>query len=293
VIALAASIVLALYVIIPGLLFRSISQLFVPLRIVSGSRTEEATRAVLTSVLPFFVALLVVWYVPFANQFPFHASYPELRASDYKLVASCLYSEQEFTRSGQAFWAALNRTWHRQFLFLFWYYLLTVATGLCLAYLAGSYGRLKTNRFYSWFADKFLFPRISEWHPLLTPFIFADKQTAVRADILTTTDNLYRGTVSEHFIDSSGKLTGLILTDALRFDRRGYIQAANIDNPPKPDDFWREIPGAKLYMFADKIVNLNLNYESAEPSMEVLLRFLAKHLDKSVQISYVKREKSG
>lgn len=291
-IALAASIVLALYVIIPGLLFRSISQLFVPLRIVSGSRTEEATRAVLTSVLPFLIALLVVWYVPFANQFPSHASYPELRASDYKLVASCLYSEQEFTHSGQAFWAALNRTWHRQSLFLFWYYSLTVATALCLAFLAGSYGQLESNRLYSWFADKFLFPRISEWHPLLTPFIFADKRTVVRADILTTTDNLYRGTVSAHFIDSSGKLTGLILTDALRFDRRGFVHDSDAGDRPQPSDYWREIPGAKLYLFADKIVNLNLNYESPEPSKEVLLRFLAKHLDKSVQISYVRREKS-
>ena len=285
-IALAASIVLALYIIIPGLLSRTIYQFFIPLRIASGTTTEEATRAVATAALPFLVALLMVWYVPGVDRFPLRADHPELRSADYKLVASCLYSEQKFDAAGQMFWDSFNRTWHRQGLFLFWYYLLTGMTALGLGYLAGAYGRLKSNPFYRWFSDKLLFPRISEWHPLLTPFIFEDKTTVVSADVLTTADTLYRGTISEHFIDGDGKLTGLILTQASRFDRRTYLSDIDASRAPDPNGYWKEIPGAKLYFFAAQIVNLNLSYVSPEPSAQVLERFLAKRLDKSVRISY-------
>jgi hypothetical protein len=34
------------------------------------------------------------------------------------------------------------------------------------------------------------------------------------------------------------------------------------------------VPGAKLYLFADKIVNLNLSYESAESLPDALAKFL-------------------
>ena len=292
-IALAASVVLALYLIVPGLLSRTIYQFFIPLRAVSGTTTEEATRAVAMSALPFVLALLLVWCVPGPDRFPLRADHPELRNADYKLVASCIYSEQKFDAAGQAFWDSFNRTWHRQGLFLFWYYLLTGFTALGLGYLAGAYGSLKSDPFYRWFADKLLFPRISEWHPLLTPFVFEDKTTVVHADVLTTADTLYRGIVSEHFIDNNGKLTGLILTDASRFDRRTYIADIEANRAPDPNGYWKEIPGTKLYVVADQMVNLNLSYVSPQPSAQVLERFLAKRLEKSVRISYTSPVKSS
>lgn len=285
-IALAASLVLALYVVVPGLLFRSIYRLFIPLRIVSGNTTEEATRAVMTNVIPLTLALLIVWYVPWLDNFPVHADLPELRAQDYKLVASCIYSEQQCNAAGQNFWAALNRTWRRQTVFLFWFYLLTAGTGFGIGYLAGGYGRFRSNRFYRWFADKLLFSRISEWHPLLTAFVFADKNTVVRANVLTVTDNLYRGVVSEHFVDSDGKLTGLILTEALRFDRRSFLQDKDAKLSPETEAYWHSVPGAKLYVFADKIVDLNLNYESPEPSLEMVEKYIERWLERPVQVEY-------
>ena len=290
-IALAASIILALYVIIPGLLSRFIYRLFIPLRVLAAGKTEEATRAVATAIVPFLLALFVVWYAPGLNCIPVHAAYPEFKAHDYKLVASCLYSETIFTQNADAFWLALDRTIPRQSLFLFWYYLLTVLMTIGLGYLSASYGKLGSNRYYRWFANKFLFPRISEWHPLFTAFVFADKQTVVRADILTTTDNLYRGTISEHFIDSTGKLTGLILTEAKRFDRRTYLRDWDEDRQRKTDEYWRGIPGAKMYMFADKIANLNLNYESAEPPEDALLKFLRERLNRAVKIEFSSKRK--
>lgn len=292
-IALAASLVLALYIVIPGLLFRSLYRLFIPLRIVVGTTTEQATRAVITTIFPFVLALLLTWYVPILDNIPVRASHPELRAADSRLVAGGLYSEQQFTNAGPAFWEALDRTWRRQVVFLFWYYLLTALLGLWFGYLAGSYGRLKANRYYRWFADKFLFSRISEWHPLLTPFVFADKNTIVRANVLTVSDNLYRGVVSEHFVDGDGKLTGVILTEAVRFDRRSFLQDKDALRSAETEAYWKEVPGDKLYVFADKIVDLNLSYESDEPPDEVLERFLSRRLDVAVRIEYSRPKKSG
>jgi hypothetical protein len=289
VIALAASIILALYAIIPGLLSRFIYRLFIPLRVLAVGKTEEATRAVATAIVPFALALLVVWYIPGLNQIPVQATHPELKAQDYRLVASCLYSESIFTQNTATFWQALDRTVPRQSLFLFWYYLLNALTALGLGYLSASYGKLGPNKYYRWFANKFLFPRISEWHPLFTSFVFADKQTVVRADILTTTDNLYRGKISEHFTDAAGKLTGLILTEANRYDRRAYLRDSETNQAVNTEDYWREIPGAKMYMVADKIVNLNLNYESDEPHESALLNFLRERLKRAVSIEFASR----
>ena len=289
-IALAASVVLALYIIIPGLLSRFLYRLFIPLKVIVGGKTEEASRATFSAVIPFILALVVVWYIPGLNSIPLTAPHPELKAADYKLIANCLYSESIFHQQNDNFWQAMQRSVSRQILFLFWYYLLTALAALGLGYLTASYGKFQSNLYYRWFADKFLFPKISEWHPLFTTFVFADKQTTVRADILTTTDHLYRGRISEHFIDSTGKLTGLILTEAHRFDRRTYLR--DLENNAleiSTEDYWREIPGAKMYMFADKIVNLNLNYESDEPDESALLIFLRERLKRQVKVELTQR----
>ena len=73
-IALAASVVLALYILIPGLLSRFLYRLFIPLKVIAGGRTEEATRAALTGIVPFILALLVVWYIPGLNSMRYPAA---------------------------------------------------------------------------------------------------------------------------------------------------------------------------------------------------------------------------
>jgi len=290
VIALGASLILALYLVIPGLLFRSLSRFFIPLRIVAGTSTQEVTRAFLTTAIPFSLALALIAHMPpGGGGKPLQA---QAAGQDYRLVASCLYSEQTFRESEPAFWDSFGRVARRQSRFLTWYYALVLVEGMLVGVLSGYYGRLKRNRFYSWLADKILLPRISEWHPLLTPFVFADKNTIVRADVLTTGDNLYRGKVSQYFLDSGGKLSGLILSDTLRFDRRSYLEDKDAGRGPQVGVYWKEIPGAKLYLFADKILNLNLNYESPEPSVQVVEEFLKKYLARTIPPFHVEFRKS-
>ncbi len=94
------------------------------------------------------------------------------------------------------------------------------------------------------------------------------------ADILTSDDNLYRGEVLDHFVDIDGKLSGIMLNHAQRFDRRTYLRDKDAGQA-KPIDYWRPIPGDKLYVAANKITSINISYEL--PPEEVI--DLLKELD--------------
>ena len=114
-IAIAASVLLALYLIVPGFLFRLVFGLFVPLRTFVWTRTEEIYKAVITTILPFLLASSLVWVLWPFNAHPFLVSgNAESRRADYELVASAFYSEQIFHASGEDFWKALTRSSRRQ-----------------------------------------------------------------------------------------------------------------------------------------------------------------------------------
>ena len=110
--------------------------------------------------------------------------------------------------------------------------------------------------------DKALLPRISEWHVLLTNFA-SPKHPAriVVADVLTTDDHLYHGRVENYYLDQDAKLTGILLAEVFRFDRQGYLRASQKGPVTDRQPFWKRIPGKNVYVFADRITNLNLNYE--------------------------------
>jgi hypothetical protein len=272
VIALAASLLLALYLIVPGFLFRLVFGLRVPLRTFVWTRAEEIYKAVTSAVLPFILAYLLAWFVPPFNAHPFFVTdnTSKLRRADYETVASAFYSEQMFKEFGKEFWSAFSRSSRRQARLLSWFYILVVAEALTLSYLISEYGRFKTNRLYSMLADSVFLPNISQWHVLLTPFIFPGRKATVRADMLSSDGTLYQGVVSEYFLDGDGMLTGLILTSPRRFDRRTYLKDKDLGTKKETETYWREIPSAKLYIFADKILNINLNYEPELPSTKAV-----------------------
>jgi hypothetical protein len=187
-----------------------------------------------------------------------------------------------FHASGEEFWKAFTRSSRRQGRLLVWYYGFVVGEALLLSFLIRRYGKFRGNQFYSKFADTLLLPNISQWHVLLTPFIFPDRKATVKADVLSSEGTLYQGTVSDYFLSLDGMLTGLILTEPRRFDRRSYLQEKDKgDKKDKKDKkdletYWREIPSAKLYMFADKIANINLNYEPEVPSKKAVTDIVEK-----------------
>jgi hypothetical protein len=288
VIALAVSALIAAYLLIPNALFRFVLGRIVPLRIFQERKTDDLTRAVVTLALIYVVALIAVWDAPACRSHPFNfPDNPSLRVSDYRIVASALYSEAAFREYGTAFWDAFGRTLERQGRFICWYYVFVMIFAALSGWAIRHYGDYRRSRVYLWVADFYLLPHISQWYVLLTPFTFADKRTAVKADVLMTDNTLYRGNVADHFIDKDGNLSGLFLSNPQRFDRRAYLREQDEWGVARSvKNFWRPIPSAKLYLVADKIINLNLNYDpptATAATVEKYLETLQKTLDAGFQ----------
>lgn len=286
-VALTLSALLAFYLIVPALLFNFAFDKIVPLRVVTKSRAEELTGALVTAFVPFVLALCLVWHVPFTKEHPFRiaSESPALRVHDYKLVIGSIYSEELFRKAEQGFWGSVQRFSYRQGRFLVWYWLFAFLEGLAIGKLANHHGAILTwferniaagrgifragaSQIGKWVFLKILLPKVSEWHVLLTPF--SDPKSAVRAQILVTDGTIYSGEVYQHYLDKEGRLSGLILINARR---RKPTAAEDADKNPKP---WRSIPGAKLYFFSDRIVNLNLHYQSDQPAPESIRKVLLR-----------------
>lgn len=282
-IALAASILVALYLLIPSSLFRLFFGLKVPLRNFERTRSEEILQGLLSTVLPIIVALAIVSSIP--------AIHRTARIPDYKLVFGALYSEEIFRNCGDAFWAALKSISIQDGIFLVLYYSLIAAEGWGMGKLSISYPRFdsfpqekRRARIYKWLAKHVLLPSISEWHLLLTPFFFLDKKTAVRAEILSSDGILYRGNIVEHSSDKNGRLVGIILSGSARFRRDDYLEDRKKGDVDRTA-YWRPIPGTKLYMMADKILNLNLTYEGPVPAPTKLIeKIISSQLNQPISI---------
>lgn len=262
--ALVSSLLLVVYLLIPEAAFRLIFNLFVPVRNLVLSRTETVYRAALIASVPFVAAYLMVWFVPFAQQHPFHINDTvQLRRADYKVLVSAMYSEQEFSKSKPEFWPALTRASRRQGRLLTWYLIWVIFLALVMGIIARNiphWRRNKGKRRYKLLnlvSDKILFPYISQWHVLLTAFMVPG--STIQADILCVDGSLYKGHVEAHFLDE-GKLSGIILTDPFRFDRSAYLKEKDAGKKPDKNLYWTSIPSANLYFFADKILNMNLRY---------------------------------
>jgi hypothetical protein len=86
-----------------------------------------------------------------------------------------------------------QRSSRRQARLIVWYVLFVGLEAWLAGALAAKYAAYRSSPVYNWLADKFLFSYISEWHPLLTPYMFVDQDTSVQADILCTNGILYQG----------------------------------------------------------------------------------------------------
>ena len=268
-IGLLATFFIVAYLFVPSGLFRSFYSLFLP-RIIKFQRTkvEEFTFAVLASILPFFLALILVWTVA---DWPFgaHGLSSADRRYAYRSLMEVAISDKSLGEGPQAhpFWSATNQVIHRQARFLAWYYFLVVLESWTFASLTRNYGRWTTGlvgvrgRAYRWVAAKILLPAMSEWHVLLTPFAYPpEPQREVWADVLTTLDILYKGLVADYFLDKEGELSGVFLKYPRRYDRQGRLRDIENGLTKANDFYWKPIPSNNLYIPSDKIVNLNVRY---------------------------------
>jgi hypothetical protein len=304
-IALVTTCFLVFYILVPGVLFRFLTSWFVPLKLFERTRTQEATFAVAVALLPFALALLGVWKLPVLRHLPFPIveGTSSERSQDYQRVAAILTSSDAskllgYLPSGQTStpmrdassgatdvnWRAVNRVLRRQARFLTWYFVFIAVEGFCFGLLARKYGDWQSDpkRYRSglWLVRTFVLPNISEWHLLLTSFNWPKKEDIdVSVDILQNDGHLYQGRVADYFIDSAGKLTGILLENVNRFDREAYNDAVKVSAAEQPISsaaFWKTIPGSRFYIGQSSISNLNVRFVARN---QTLISLAEKILD--------------
>ena len=307
-IALVTTYFLVFYILVPGVLFRFLTSWFVPLKLFERTRTQEATFAVTVALLPFAAALVGVWNLPVMRHLPFpiiEGTAAE-RTQDYQRVTAILISPEGSkllagafaesssgsssaapsvsTLTAQTYWHSLNQVIRRQARFLSWYYFLIGIEGICFGLLARRYGDWQSHaaryRFRLWLIRTFILPNISEWHLLLTNFNWPHKERIdVSVDILQNDGLLYQGRVADYFIDSQGKLTGILLENVSRFDRDAYNEAMKTSAEEQPISsaaFWKVIPGSRFYIGQGSITNLNVRFVARD---QTLISLAEKILD--------------
>jgi len=154
---------------------------------------------------------------------------------------------------------------------------------LTLGILASKWGKLQPKvaawpRAERW-ATRLLLRNISEWHVLLTNFLFPG--TTINADVLTAEDRLFRGEVLTYTLDRDGKLMGIYLNNAERYDRAGLLSDRKSGVTKPTADYWKIIPGRRLFIFADKLFTLNLRPQTTLAAAEEL----ALQLDPNATVS--------
>ncbi|AXC11461.1 hypothetical protein ACPOL_2137 [Acidisarcina polymorpha] len=290
-IALLATYLLIFYVLIPGVLFRFPASWFLKLKIFQLTRTQEATFAVFVGIVPFLVALALVWYVPAIDRFVYGSEWsaPE-RSSDYQLAAAVVLTPDASKLFGKdqkslapGYLQAVNAVVRHQGRFLCWFYLFAVAEGTAFGLMAVRYGDWRgKSGLYDLFTRKVIVPNISEWQTLLTDFTWPKTpKRSVYVDVLTKEAGLYQGRVANFFLDLSGRLSGLQMEQVRRFRKGDYEASLERDRAEQKnrgarvidetesisrEDFWTTIPGTNFYVPADQILNLNIRFPFAKES---------------------------
>jgi hypothetical protein len=287
-IGLLATYFVVAYLLVPSGLFRAFYALSLP-GIIKFQRTrvEEFTFAVLAALLPFLLALTLVWTVA-DWPFPMAGFSTADRRDAYRTVIGTAISDKIAPEGaqGHAFWAASNQVIRRQARFLIWYYIFVVLESLLFAWLTHNYGRWSTSltgrrrRTYVWTAKKILLPSMTQWHALLTPFAYPPEPLReVWVDVLTTIDILYKGHVVSYFLDKEGELSGVFLAFPRRFDRQGLLKDRENNRRRPSDEYWTTIPSNNLYIPSDKIVNLNVLYLTESEATALRTSWLLEGLD--------------
>lgn len=270
--AIAASLLVAVYIFLPELIFHFVLSGSEHVRVFpsASSRLEEFYRAVrrVAPILAF--AYVLVWFVPGFRSWPFgFAETNQHHLEDYRALIGGLMSPQYYQQSEPRIWEALEHYALRHARLAFWYVIFTFAAAFAERVVIDHYPFVLKFPRIAGRINRFVLPDVSAWHFLLTNFVFPDKNTRVRADVLSTDHTLYSGFVYDYYLSSSdGSLTGIILLEPERFDRHTFIQERDASVIRTKESYWRRIPGKRLHFAYDKILNINVSF-IAPPATEV------------------------
>jgi hypothetical protein len=265
-IALIASAALVLYVLLPDFIFNQIANQFVLLKKPQRTRIGEIAAGIAVVLLPFCAALLFSHLFWFVGHWPFPISESGIsKHVDYRVVASGLYSEKFFDDQPSQFWVAVGHVCMHQTRFLFWDYVFLLIESVIVSWLTASYGSFRQVWLFERLVGKWLLRRASQWHVLLTPFLFpANNRPAVFVDVIVADGHLYRGRIGDFFLTANGDLASLLVKEVRRFKYSQYqadITKADPGQVIPKEDYWRDIPSANFIIPYEKIITLNISYE--------------------------------
>ena len=265
-IAVAVSAFVAFYILGPDAVSRILLGLTLPRRALLLTRGEEVTRAFVWSIVSLLIAYLWcradgtwsrVWQ-PAALQTAFAG----------------LYSE-EFFRTHQDLWyASLRPLLSLNLSLLIRLYTAVLLFSSLLSISTHFYGVIRDRLPpWAWLRNTLaalLLPRVAQWHILLSGLLLGDRDLYLMADVLTKSDRLYQGELSDRVLAADGSLVSLTLTDPRRFDRAGYLKAKESSAKPQSQNFWKAIPTNMFLVLASDINTINLRYVPHDRRMRPL-----------------------
>jgi hypothetical protein len=265
-IALVATLLIAAYVLGPDLTARWVLSFVVPRKNLTLSKSEEITRGVLWSIVPFGLAWGMRHWGPF--------SLPANARIDLQTFFSGLYSETFFNQHSADFFAAAGSFWQLNLCLCLRLYAVVLITSILFNFLITEYGRLRkwleSRKSWYWSLVRrvlatFVLPRISEWHLILSPVLLASKSMNIEIDVLTKNGILYAGRLADKVLSASGDLQSITLAKPRRFRREDLLKAREVDPKVPTESFWKPIPGEMFVVVASEIATLNIRHIPAVP----------------------------
>lgn len=256
---LAITLLVALYLIAPELLSRSIIGSRRPVKVVPRTRSEELFHGIVWALFPLTLALLFAlachgW------------RWPQVAPVVCKIFED-LYSEPVF-RNDRAFYPAVDAFLRFNLWLLLPLYTIVISLSLTLvAFESGSIPSWLSflNPVFSRLARAML-PSIPELYLLLAADRIRSRSNLEKhVDVLTKSGTLYRGRVGTLAFNTDGTLQLLLLENPRRFLSDEY-KAKKKDWPNIPTEtFWTDIPGNNFVIVGSEVDNLNLRFVPRNP----------------------------
>lgn len=257
--AFVLTLVVAIYILGPDLFFRWLVGLFAPARVQTRSRSEEISKALFGSLIPFVISYLILFLL-------FH------RLRDYsmlKVFFSGVYSQKYFDQNSEVFFRSIKpvsvanaRLTSLIYGFEFiWACVVIILMRNCGRIVRGfeKHKRLQRVRNVVLYLVR---PWTSEWHMKLSGILLERKSQFIQVDVMTKLDVLYRGKLVGYDLAADGSLVSLTLENAKKFKRQELL-AARVKTPSKKINtasFWTPIEGRIFMLMSNEVVSLNLNY---------------------------------
>lgn len=203
-----------------------------------------------------------------------------------QVVFSGLYSEPFFVAHRNEFFAAVSAFFWLNWSLLWRLYSIVIVVSIGLILMIKFYGPIRRSlvrheRLQSFLAIVVL-PRVSDWHVLLSHMLLPSADVRLFVDILTRSDQLYQGRLSDKTLGADGSLVNVTLAEPTKFRRDRYLEALKSDPHLSADGFWNKIPGEIFVVMADEITTLNIRYvpqitrETAPEVIDTLRSILAR-----------------